>query len=100
MSITEQLKPAPRSITQLKDATHCYVFGATRSARDVIDYLVSNGVRILAIVDNSPEKAGSEYLGYPIINPNLLSQKHAGEPIVIASAFQLEIYHQLILHRV
>ena len=95
---TEELNNIPaRSFKDVLKFNKFYLFGATDAAGDIKNWLQKYSKNIISYLDNSAEKQGTKYNdGIEIESPKILRDGIAPDTaVIIASAYQREITHQL-----
>lgn len=72
------------------------IFGCTLYARDIREALQEQGIPLMAILDNNPQKAGRTCLGVPVYLPERYFEEESGEAVVIlCSKYHREMSAQL-----
>lgn len=72
------------------------VFGASACINSVVALLKEKNKEILYLVDNDKKKEGSVFGGFEVKSPQILKNLDNEIAIIIASAYQKEIYLQLV----
>ncbi len=76
---------------------HYILFGATSSVKNCIDFLNKRNKSIRYILDNDKKKEGNTLYGFEVKPPKNLDKEFSKNTlIIIASAYQLDIYNQLV----
>lgn len=70
-----------------------YIWGAGSRLEDICNKLSYYGITIQGIIDNNPEKIGTDILGYKVISPNQLNTSDS--LVQLAFTFSEEIKEQL-----
>jgi hypothetical protein len=73
-----------------------FLFGHCNATEGMADFLLANGVRSVAILDNSKSKQGLNYRGIPIVPPSqVLESSGANHIVLVATRFYAEMHAQL-----
>lgn len=72
------------------------IFGCTMWIKNLLDYLYKHDIKVSAIVDNNPEKAGGTCQGISVYSPkDYLKDKNGNISILICSGYWYEMSMQL-----
>jgi len=84
-------------LEQLKKENICTIilYGAAETAELVISAADMVDLKIVAIVDNDPEKQGSDFFGHLIENPSVIESVKPDAVVISSSGYQEEIYNQI-----
>ena len=73
-----------------------YLFGHCEASLSLVDLLVENDIRPIAILDNSEAKQGKDYKGIPVIPPcEILTYAHENAVMLIVTRFYEAMNAQL-----
>jgi hypothetical protein len=73
-----------------------YAFGHTAATEQLRLRLAHGGMRLAAVLDNSPHKQGSSLGGVPIVAPQAITERSGPSLVLIASRFYDEMRRQLL----
>lgn len=88
----------PRGVESLLRFDRVVLFGASAAAADVTRFLSAHGTTVAAYADNSSAKQAAGFDGKTVMSAaDAVDFARKGGAIVIASAYQTEIAHQLVM---
>jgi hypothetical protein len=73
-----------------------YAFGHTAATEQLRRRLAHHGMRLAAVLDNSPHKQGSSLGGVPIVATQAITERNGPSLVLIASRFYDEMRQQLL----
>jgi len=96
--VTDDQRPE-RHFDELLTRDRVFVFGASTARRGPLAFLKSHGLPVAALADNNPALHGKIVDGLEVLSATqLVGHMRRLDAVVIASAYQLDIFLQLVEH--